>query len=190
MKNMSCSKKSFLFLFLLSASLFLGVLSGANAVTTGVPTSQLGCPQVINMPLYLTDEAGNYVMYVDPNDHSKGFKFNQLDLYIGCWTTLSIGFSITPNGSEIDWTLDHSKWVLSFPSQDPTLGYALMYSTSSLDNTYLTGYQTLKCSLTALHAGTQQIRVTSPNGGGNGESVAYTMTVNVYNNSPAPQGIK
>ena len=186
MKNTPFSKKSFLLITLLSISLFLGTLSTVTAsASTPIVVSQMGCPQVIPpITLYQTDSLGRLIK--DTTTPS-GFAYNQLDLYLGSWTTHSIGFSIAVAGSnEIDWTLDNSTWALTFLNQDPTLGYALTYDSSGLNNTAVPNHQSLLCSFKTAHAGTQQIRVTSPNGGDNGDSVKYTMTVIIVDNSPAP----
>lgn len=186
MKNTPLSKTSFLFLSILSISLLLGIFSTVSA-SAASPTyvPQRGCPQTVTIGLYQTDTKG---YLVNDSTTPRGYAYNELDLYLGSWTTRSIGFSIATAGSnEIDWNLDKSvTWALTFLNQDPVLGYALAYNSSSLDNNYIPNHQSLLCSFKTTHAGTQQIRVTSPNGGDNGESIAYTMTVNIYDNSPAP----
>jgi hypothetical protein len=133
------------------------------------------------MPLYQTDSLGRLIK---DNTTPSGFAYNQLNLCLGSWTTRSIGFSIQAPGNEIDWNLDNSTWALTCLNPDPTLGSTLTYDSSLLDNTTVPNHQSLLCSFKAAHAGTQQIRVTSPNGGDNGESVAYTMTVMIKDNSP------
>lgn len=184
MKKNSSHKKNLLFALLAWTALMLSLVSMVHAADAGTPIPDYfdgGC-RIVAVNLYATDSDWNLV-----KDKAGKLIPNTVTITLGVLADNAPIFPQPVGLTGLKFPLNETIWSITIPSN-------LTYHSCVMDQDPIAGLYDLKCTFTVMHPGTQKLRVTSERNPNfkdgsitdESDSVAYTMTIIVNDNSPEP----
>lgn len=189
MKNKLLSTS--LLTFLLTASVLLGFTSRVSADTAinyNFSTSINGAQTYYDVPLYAsaTMMDKNYNTY----DVAIPGVYNEIDITINSTPSLASHFTvptISSDHSSCSWSFDATAWSLNVLTGSNLVNYTGYFQDVSFAGTIF-AQQTFLIKYQVVGTGPVTMRVYSPGTQGDGsDSTAYTINLNVYDNSSKTQ---